>query len=618
MSGIPLPLRLVPTLLCCALLLGGSSGCAPDLESDAQQLARWAEADGVAGTSLFLEPPQVSENPQRRAPLVAVVEVYASRPVHGSLQVSDDTRTWNCAGPEEASEVLQLVAHSMRPGRTHEIRVQLTDPETGRVELSEPVEFTTLPLPSNFPPLRTEFTQPERVEPGVVLFPVNYWYENQNITDYGFLVAVDEEGEVVWFLHTGMRTADVRRLSNGNLLFQHGTYRYAFEVDLLGNIVRQWHTSRLTEAPSGSSIAVDIDTMHHELVEHPRGTLFTLATHLIEVDDFPSSVLDPEAPRETAHVVTDHLVEFDPETGEVLRRIDLRQFLDTERFGYLSLGGFWMPKYNHLIDGLSRDWCHANGLVLFPEEEAALISFRHLDCLIKIDLKQEKLLWILGDPEGWGAEWQEFFLTPNDPEFEWFAHQHGPQWEAGSTPGTGTLRLYDNGNYRARPYTPPLPATENSSRVLELQINERERTVALKWSYDGSPDAKFFCPFYCEADRLPQTGNLLITNGGHIELADGTPFNEVPGGRQWARIFEIRGAAPHETVFDLRVESPLGAPNGWSIYRSLKLPSLSVIRVDYELIPDPVEIPETPDVPAQRTEQSTSAPSADSVITQVK
>ena len=529
--------------------------------------------------SLFVEQPEIRSNPVRRAPLVAIVDIEASTPVTAILEITDGENTWEIPGPKESATDFQMVAHSMRPGRTHTIHVRLTNPNSKTSEVSEPLEFRTPQLPDSFPPLEVILAKASEVEPGVLLFPVNLWRDDNSVMDYGYLIALNEKGEVIWFLHSGHRTADVRRIENGHILFQHGNYRYAFEVDLLGNLVRQWHGNRLTVAPSEKSIPVDVDTIHHEIVEHPNGNLFTLSTDLVKFDKFPTSVVDPGADWEPAHVVCDQLIEFEPKGGEVVRRIELKDFLDQSRFSFLSRGGFWKPKYNKRIKGYSRDWSHANALLLLPGEDAVIVSFRHQDCLMKIDLKNEKILWIFGTHDGWGKEWQKYLLKPVGENFAWPYHQHGPQITR-----DGLLRLYDNGNFRARPFERKLLGSENKSRVVEYQIDEKTKTVRQVWEYDGSPDDQFFCPFYCEADLMPETGNYLITDGGHIELEDGTPYNEIPGKHQWARIFEIKGKAPHEKVFEVKFESPLKSPHGWSIYRSTKLKSLNEISVDYSLI----------------------------------
>ncbi|MEZ6081486.1 MAG: hypothetical protein R3C56_39195 [Pirellulaceae bacterium] len=65
-----------------------------------------------------------------------------------------------------------------------------------------------------------------------------------------------------------------------------------------------------------------------------------------------------------------------------------------------------------------------------------------------------------------------------------------------------------------------------------------------------------------------------MTDGGHIELEDGTLHDDVPGERQWARIFEITRDSPPRKVFEVRCASVLGSPFGWSIYRASRIANL--------------------------------------------
>ena len=406
------------------------------------------------------------------------------------------------------------------------------------------------------------------MEPGLTLFSVNLWRESTSLLDYGYLIALDSAGEVVWYCDTQDRVADIHILENGHLLYQHANYRYAYEIDIMGRDVRRWYGARLTEPPDAQAIAVDVDTMHHELAELPNNNFMTLATSLVDFDEFPTSEFDPDAAWEPAHVVCDSVVEFNPNDGRIVNQLDLIDVLDPRRFGYMALSGFWKDKYNASLDSPSRDWSHANAVQYDAQDNSVTVSLRHLDCVIKLDWGTKKIRWILGDPSGWGPAWQRYLLKPVG-DLQWFYHQHSPQW----TP-RGTLMMFDNGNYRARPFQPATYATENRSRVVEFAIDEKNMTVRQIFEYEGHAQERFYSPFYGEADWLPQTGNILVTDGGHIELEDGTPHDEVPAERQWARIFEVtRDSLPHK-VFEVRCDSGFGSPFGWSIYRASRIENL--------------------------------------------
>lgn len=522
----------------------------------------------AASGQLFVGQPNISPNFFRRVPLVAIVDVEATTDVRATLLIDDGSRQWEQAWPAAAASQHRIAVMGMKPDREHVIRVRLDVPDQGISQVSEPLSFTTPPLPPGFPPLEVVRSEPKLMEPGLTLFAANIWRNSVSILDYGFIVALDELGEVVWFCNVGDRIADMRILSNGHILYQHGNYRYAYEIDILGRDINRYVATNLTELPDEESIPVEIDTTHHDLLELPNGNLMTLATELHLVDEYPTSEFDSDAPLAPAHVVSDAVVEIDSKTGEVLKRLALRDLLDPKRIGYISLGSFWKDKYNESIGDYSRDWSHSNALRFLPEENAILVSFRHLDCIYKIDWETKEILWILGNHDDWGEPWQKYLIKPKG-EWEWFYHQHAPQF----TP-QGTLILYDNGNYRARPYDEATHAPENRSRVLEMRIDEEAMTVEKVFEYDGGDEDRFYCPFYCEADWLPKTNNILVTDGGHIELADGTPNDNVPSERQWARIFEITRDATPRKVFEVRLDSGLDSNIGWSIYRSIHIPDL--------------------------------------------
>lgn len=526
-------------------------------------------------SELFAGAATIRPNPIKRVPLVAIVDVEGKVPVKATMIVSDGDRKWEQPWQAGFSKRHRVAVLGMRPDRKHDIRIKLED-ESGRVEYSNYLTFQTPKLPDNFPPLEVVRAEPERMEPGLTMFATNVWKSTSSILDYGYIVIVDNEGEVVWFCETVDRIADMRILRNGHILYQHGNYRYAYEIDILGRDHNRWIAKNLTIVPDKRSIAIPIDTTHHDIIELPNGNLATLATELNEIEEYPTSEFDRDAPWVPAHVVCDAVIEFDRETGEIVNRFELRDILDPKRFGYISLGSFWKDKYNDRIGALSRDWSHANALVYLPEEDAMIISFRHLDCIYKLNWATKEIHWILGDPGGWAPEFEPYLLRPENPDFQWFYHQHSPQ----ITP-RGTLMLYDNGNYRARPFDRATMAPENRSRILELEIDEDAKTFRTVFEYDGGEEDRFYCPFYCEADWLPKTKNILVTDGGHVELADGTPNDDVPGERQWARVFEITRDSPPQKVFEIRFDSGLGSPLGWSIYRSNRIRSLyGPFRID--------------------------------------
>lgn len=523
-------------------------------------------SDGMA--TLLVGKPIIRPNPVQKAPLVAIVDFQTSQDCSAVLTINDGNRSWQQVLPGFAREHRAAVL-GMSPDCSHQIVVTVRDKGGDRTQNSLPMRHDTPPLPSDFPPIQTLSAVSSQMEPGITMFAVNNWTDDVSLVDYGYLIALDRSGQVVWYCRTGDRTSDFRVLRNGNLLYQHGSYRYLYEIDLLGRDLRCWYAARTTAAPNAEAIAVDVDTMHHEVVELPNGNLMTLSTELRRFSRYPTSETDRTAPWKPAWVVCDEVVEFSPDTGQIIRRLSLTEFLDSQRFGYLALGDFWRDKYNEFLDAPARDWSHANALQYLPKDDCILVSFRHLDCILKIGWSDRKLRWILGDPTNWSERHQQYLLKP-EGRLEWFYHQHAPHITA-----AGTLLMFDNGNYRAVPYDPPIAAQHNSSRVVAYQIDEASKTVRQVYSFGARQGEDFYAPFFGEAELLPETGNLLITDGGRIETEEGLPKDEVPGHRQWARILEITGTQRPQKVFETVCQSPLGSRFGWSIYRANRYPGLN-------------------------------------------
>jgi arylsulfate sulfotransferase len=188
-----------------------------------------------------------------------------------------------------------------------------------------------------------------------------------------------------------------------------------------------------------------------------------------------------------------------------------------------------------------------------------VVSLRHQDAVIKLDRTTGRLIWILGDPAGWRPPWSRALLQP-EGNITWPYHQHAPEW----TP-QHTLLMFDNGNFRHRPFD---GKPDNSySRAVEFAIDEVRHTVKEVWSYDSDYGVPFFSGALGDADFLPETGNVLITDG--FRVTPGQPAD------RWGRIIEVTHTKTPQRVFELIVRDRFQPPlNGWRIYRSERLPTL--------------------------------------------
>ncbi len=70
---------------------------------------------------------------------------------------------------------------------------------------------------------------------------------------------------------------------------------------------------------------------------------------------------------------------------------------------------------------------------------------------------------------------------------------------------------------------------------------------------------------------MPETGNILLTNGGRVKLSDGAPAILPFEGHVWISLIEVTRTTPAEKVWEVVIED---LATGWSAYRTERVPSL--------------------------------------------
>jgi hypothetical protein len=301
-----------------------------------------------------------------------------------------------------------------------------------------------------------------------------------------------------------------------------------------------------------------------------NGNFLVLNVELRAFENYPTSDSDPEAPLATAVVAGDEVVEFSPSDGAVVNRWSLLDLLDPYRIGYDSLGGFWNSVFPEFEQG-TRDWTHGNAVIHDPTDDSIIVSLRHQDAVVKFSRQTGQIIWILGAHGNWDpAQFGTFLLNPVGDNFLFQFHQHAPE-----VTDEGTLVLYDNGNYKATPFDPKLAAIDNFSRAVEYSINEDTKEVSQVWEFGEFDDPVRYAPFIGDADTQPLTGNVLITHGGVTTDAEGIPSDSIPTSKTSVYIIEVTHTTPGQKVFELSIVDPTPeTANGWTTYRSERLPSL--------------------------------------------
>src|SRR5713226_7328383 len=97
--------------------------------------------------------------------------------------------------------------------------------------------------PGDLPPIRIDRCEPARREPGMMLFNVREQRTAGNDRAYrGWLMGIDQSGELVCLHKSNRPVQGVRRMPRGNLLVTI-IDGLAIEMDFSGGIVRQWYAT---------------------------------------------------------------------------------------------------------------------------------------------------------------------------------------------------------------------------------------------------------------------------------------------------------------------------------------------------------------------------------------
>lgn len=526
----------------------------------------------------FTSPPRVEQNSNPAVPLAALVRFSVSAPVETSLAISDGERKWEVrfSASYSPSEGLPIVG--LRPGRRHEIRVQVRDRAGKVTRAPQPLTFSAPPLPTggvDFPPIQVKVSDPKQMEPGWTLLSVRRQgrgpaggggqarrggapggaaEEPAFATSYGLILALDEQGQVVWYHRGSNRTADVHRLRNGNIAFLTNDHRLV-EIDLLGNVKGEWCASG---RPQGACTGIPVDalTMHHSFTELPNGNFLVVSGELREIDNYYTSERDPAAPRKRQKVMGDQVIEFD-RTGRVVWRWSTFDHLDVFRLGYLTVNQYWV------IRGFpdTLDWTHGNGVFHDERDDSILFNSRQQSAVFKIERPSGRIVWVFGEPGDWAERFQPLLFN-RAPVNEWPWHQHAPRLTS-----RGTLMVFNNGIIKTRPFNPPAPDSEVVSGALEYALDTKTRTAKLVWASDVKGQPETVRTFAMgDVSPLSKTGNVMVVYGSAVRTDTGLP---------WSRVREYRHTTPPQVVYEVVLADSSEKPAvAWIAFGGERIPRL--------------------------------------------
>ncbi len=297
----------------------------------------------------------------------------------------------------------------------------------------------------------------------------------------GYMCAYDTNGDVRWYLD---ETAiwEINRLKNGHLLvsterlvnspyYSTGLY----EMDMLGKVYIEY------SLPGG---------YHHDYFEMDSGNI------LVASNDFDNE----------DGTVEDYIVELDRNTGNIVKRFDLKDILNME-------------------DGKSEnwtnyDWFHNNSVWYDKKSNSITLSGRHQDIVVNIDYDSGKLNWILGDNTNFSKEYQKYFFKLENGEWQWSQHA------AMITP-EGYVFLFDNGNNKSKNKNEYVKAKDSYSRGVIYRLDTKNMIAKEVWEYGKERGSDFYSPYISDVDYI--SDNHYIVHSGGISYKNGKVQNQPAG-----------------------------------------------------------------------------------------
>jgi hypothetical protein len=344
------------------------------------------------------------------------------------------------------------------------------------------------------------------------------------------IFAMNPTGDIVWFYNhqgTGYPYL-VKLLPNGNMLmilYLPGNNSGIREVDLAGNVVRQFDMLQLGQKLQNAGYNIQLMSIDHDVLFLPNGHLL-----LITVDSRVFTDL-PGYPGQTT-VLGNAIIDVDQNNNPVWVW-DAFDHLDVNRH----------PIY-------FPDWTHANSLFYVPDDGSFLLSVRHQHWVLKIDYGNGTgsgdILWKLG--------YQGDFALQSDSPADWFYAQHDANITSTNLTGDFQLALFDNGDYRvlddSGDVCNPSGTPMCYSTAALFDVNENNRTASRSWS-DQTPYS-----FWGGSTQVLENSNVFFNESVPADL----------GGYD-SRILEVTQQANPTTVWKLEFQNEAS-------YRAEHLPSL--------------------------------------------
>lgn len=480
-----------------------------------------------------LEEALIVVNPYGTSPLSAVAVFSTEEACGGTVTVKGKSAENDVTGTFEAEKDHIVPIYGLYNNDTTEVVISLDD------GTSAAFEVTTEDINVDYGTITAEMKS-----------EASYDYTNLTFvcSTMGSLYAVDAAGDIRFYTNMG-GVLGVHQLENGHILMpasyvlKPSYYKEGMiEIDLMGKIYGEYMI------PGGQ---------HHDFVEMPNGN-FLIAS------DSPD-----------LSTVEDYVVEIDRQTGNVVWELDMKDLMGTEEGQSASMD----------TDGSEEsDWFHNNGLAYDAGNDLLLLSARHKDAIVAVNMEDKSLAWILGDPTGWGEDYQSYFFNPEGEDFEWFYAQHNV-----SILDNGDIALFDNGTAKVKRVDADnrVSGDDVYSRAVVYHIDTENMTVSQVTEYGKERGADWYADWISGVVSLDGTqDHLWITAGSHLHndeenRSDYYPKDMfVPGLTKTTHIDQVDNG---ELSFELTIS---GDTYNALTFRSFRMPLYTEGKYDVAAVPE--------------------------------
>jgi arylsulfate sulfotransferase len=426
-----------------------------------------------------------------------------------------------------AGEPVTVLVAGMKQNTTYHMRAIVTYSDgSQQFDSDHTFQTGTIP-PQRIPTMKITAGSGTTAAPGVELMCLSIGNANQLLA-----LATDPSGNVIWYYDYDPSLGipqPIKLLPNGHMMMilylqgaPGGTLQ---EVDLAGNVIRQFDYNALSQKLQAAGYNIQVFSIDHDFVLLPNGHLLLIVSDTRVFTDLPGY------PGQTT-VTGDAIVDLDANNNPAWV---------WDAFDHLDVNRHPMS---------FPDWIHANALVYSADDGNLFLSSRHQSWILKIDYANGSgagdVIWKLG--------YQGDFDLSSDVPSDWFYAQHDANIASSNSTGNFQMAMFDNGDDRIFDSSgttcvgTSLPYCYSTAAI--FNVNETTMTAGRFWSFQ-TPYS-----FWGGVARVLPNADIYVDETAPIDL-----------GLTGSRVLELTQSPNPAVVWQLEID-------GQNSYRTIHLPSL--------------------------------------------